>query len=234
MIPGQQARPHTPANLILKSPVSRPAAKRPNADGDEVITGKSSSNALKTIQNKSIYHQLKSPLSPDKADQSPSYINFQRTTQQKDDEEEENIEMAINQLLIIIENNQLIDPEVLKTTLKKCLFSLSHYKLQNQILKFNSLETMKRSEIENELTEKQIDQLVLKSPLVPLNETYHPRYSSDEEGNDQTQSKKKGNFKVGKQKKSKNNSMKLVEKHNLHQKDTEFNQCIKVFHLAKR
>lgn len=192
---------------------------------------------LITSNSHSIYNQLlKSPLDiNDQADSNADGNNSLENPITTD-----NIEIMINNLLIILENPKLNSNEINKsqimTILQKCLITISHYKLQNEILRFENNENNKRKSVEDELNKKQIDYL-LKSPFKPSSSNTLFSQKDEEPITTTSSSSRRSRRSVPKSKISKpssnsKNTLKLVEKFNNHG-NNEFNNCIKVFHLEK-
>jgi hypothetical protein len=111
-----------------------------------------------------------------------------------------------------------LDRLEVKHVLEKCLVTLSHYKLQNNILRFESQEQGKRNAIETELIKSEVD-FLLKSP-------FKPSYEKSVQEERHTPRGMLSKSKVAKPR------LKLVERHG--KKDDEFGNCVKVFHLKKK
>lgn len=92
--------------------------------------------------------------------------------------EDETSEDGIKELINKLENNAEVDNVEILRNLKKILISLNNLKLQNSILKFNSIENEKRFENENYLLKKQIDLLTkTKLKLVEKKEIKDTKYN---------------------------------------------------------
>lgn len=190
---------------------------------------------ITSTNSHSIYNQLlRSPLDIDE-DQQQQQQHQEGTSSSIDNSNinTDNIEIMISNLLIILENPKSnsndINKNQIMTILQKCLITISHYKLQNEILRFENNENNKRKSVEDELNKKQIDYL-LKSPFKPSSNNLDQQDQSQS-----TSTSKRSHGGVPKSKITKpstKNTLKLVEKFNNHG-NNEFNNCIKVFHLEK-
>ncbi len=199
--------PHTPINLINSNPTSN---------------------------STSIYNQLlKSPLNfdsnIDEQDENHHLLPFEQPFDQSPSSNSENVEIMISNLMIVLEDPQKdVNKQQIKTILQKCLITISHYKLQNEILRFENNEVNKRKDVENDLIKRQVDYL-LKSPFKPSDESS----ITHEETTVQPKRQRRSSSRVKKPTTGAKN-LKLVEKFNNHpDKLNEFNNCIKVFHLEK-
>lgn len=110
-----------------------------------------------------------------------------------------------------------LDSADVKRVLQKCLMTLSHYKLQNNILRFESNEQGQRNAIETDLIQTQVD-FLLKSPFKPSDEKLGP-------STPRTAVIKKS--KVVKPK------LHLVERR-VARRDDQFGNLTKVFHLERQ
>lgn len=140
-------------------------------------------------------------------------------------------ELLLTNMLDMIDEqpSSPLDHSQVKHVLQKCLVTLSHYKLQNRILKFETTEQEQRNAIENDLIKSQVD-FLLKSPFKPSMERDTTPYRQPIMNSTNWTPRALNN--IHKSGVSKPKTMRLVEK--LGKKDDQFGNCVKVFSLQKK
>ncbi|CEP22957.1 unnamed protein product [Cyberlindnera jadinii] len=215
---GEMERPCTPVNRIidpeqlqnlLRSPI-----RSPNPSGEDVDGGVDGLACTTAFSTPGILRGLNTS----------TYSSHNET------------EVMVTSMLEKLnqEPSTKLDNHEVRALLQKCLVTMSHYKLQNNILRFEAEEKEKRNAIETDLIKTQMD-LLLKSPFKPSTGSSVVK-SAQCTAVHKTVTKipriaqpKPSSPRVGRIVKPK---LRLVER--IGKREDQFGNCVKVFHLQKK